>query len=82
MILLLPIIVMILILLSAMLAASETAIFSLTRLEHTREQLTASVQNAIERLMRGMRDAIAAGAFADHAAQTLADLARGDISPL
>ncbi len=52
MILLLPIVVMILILLSAMLAASETAIFSLTRLEHTREQLGASVQSAIERLMK------------------------------
>jgi queuine tRNA-ribosyltransferase len=35
-----------------------------------------------QRLMRGMRDAIAAGTFADHAGQTLADLARGDISPL
>src|SRR5712692_3774262 len=52
MILLVPIAVMILILLSAMLAASETAIFSLARLEHTREQLRSSVQRAIERLMR------------------------------
>src|SRR5882672_5887919 len=47
---LLPIAVLILILFSALLAASETAIFSLSRLEHTLEQLSARVQNAIERL--------------------------------
>jgi putative hemolysin len=52
MIQLLPIAVMILILFSALLAASETAIFSLTRLEHTREQLSSRVQHAIERLMK------------------------------
>lgn len=48
----LPIAIAILILLSATLAASETALFSLARMEHTREQLSQSVQHAIERLMR------------------------------
>lgn len=35
-----------------------------------------------QRLMRKMRDAIAASTFADHAAQTLTDLAKGDIPVL
>jgi putative hemolysin len=48
----LPIAIAILILLSATLAASETALFSLARMEHTREQLSQSAQQAIERLMR------------------------------
>jgi putative hemolysin len=48
----LPVIVFILILLSAMLAASETALFSLARMEHTREQLSPPVRQALERLMR------------------------------
>ena len=48
----LPIAIAILILLSATLAASETALFSLARMEHTREQLSQSTQHAIERLMR------------------------------
>jgi putative hemolysin len=48
----LPYIVIVLVLMSAMLAASETAIFSLVRLEHTREQLRAAARRAVERLMR------------------------------
>ncbi len=49
---LLPYIVVALVLMSAMLAASETAIFSLVRLEHTREQLRTAARRAVERLMR------------------------------
>src|ERR1035437_3179342 len=48
----LPLAVLALILLSAMLAASETALFSMARLEHTREQMSLSVQHALDRLMR------------------------------
>ncbi len=48
----LPYIVIALVLMSAILAASETAIFSLARLEHTREQLRAGARRAVERLMR------------------------------
>ena len=48
----LPLAVLILIVLSAMLAASETALFSLARMEHTREQMSLSVQRALDRLMR------------------------------
>lgn len=49
---LLPLVVLILIVLSATLAASETALFSMARLEHTREQMSHSVQQALDRLMR------------------------------
>jgi len=49
---LLPIAVGALLLVSALLAASETALFALTRMEHTREQLSAPVRGALERLMR------------------------------
>ena len=49
--LLLPIAIATLLVLSAMLAASETALFSLTRMEHTREQLDGAVRAAIDRLM-------------------------------
>src|ERR1700693_5003008 len=52
MISILPLAVVILIVLSAMLAASETALFSMARLEHTREQMSQSVQRALDRLMR------------------------------
>src|ERR1039457_209618 len=48
----LPLAVLALIVLSATLAASETALFSMARLEHTREQLSLSVQHALDRLMR------------------------------
>jgi putative hemolysin len=48
----LPFVVLILIVLSATLAASETALFSMARLEHTREQMSLSVQRALDRLMR------------------------------
>src|SRR5579862_7890825 len=48
----LPLAVLILIAMSATLAASETALFSMARLEHTREQLSLSVQHALDRLMR------------------------------
>jgi len=49
--LLLPIAVASLLVISAILAASETALFSLTRMEHTLEQLTGPVRAAVERLM-------------------------------
>jgi CBS domain containing-hemolysin-like protein len=49
--LLLPIAVAVLVLLSALLAASETALFALVRMEHTRAQLEGSVQHALDRLM-------------------------------
>ena len=49
---LLPIVVAGLLLVSALLAASETALFALTRMEHTREQLSAPVREALDRLMR------------------------------
>ncbi len=45
-------VVLILIVLSATLAASETALFSMARLEHTREQMSLSVQRALDRLPR------------------------------
>ena len=48
----LPILVGGLLLVSALLAASETALFALTRMEHTREQLSAPVREALDRLMR------------------------------
>ncbi len=48
----LPLAVLALIVLSATLAASETALFSMARLEHTREHLSLSVQHALDRLMR------------------------------
>ena len=50
--LILPIVVAGLLLVSALLAASETALFALTRMEHTREQLSAPVREALDRLMR------------------------------
>jgi putative hemolysin len=51
MILLLPIAVVALLLMSALLAASETALFALVRMEHTRTNLNAAVQHALDRLM-------------------------------
>jgi len=52
MMLLLPIVVVALILLSAALAASETAIFTMARVEHIREQFSQPVRLALDRLMR------------------------------
>lgn len=49
--LLLPIAVAVLVLMSALLAASETALFALVRMEHTRAQLGGAVQHALDRLM-------------------------------
>jgi putative hemolysin len=49
--LLLPIAVALLLVLSALLAASETALFALVRMEHTRGQLEGAVQHALDRLM-------------------------------
>jgi len=48
---LLPIAVAVLVLLSALLAASETALFALVRMEHTRAQLDSAIQHALDRLM-------------------------------
>ena len=49
--LILPFVIVILLMLSAILAGSETALFSLTRMEYTLEQLTGAVRAAIDRLM-------------------------------
>ncbi len=51
MMVLLPIAVAVLLLISALLAASETALFALVRLEHTRTNLSVSVQRSLDRLM-------------------------------
>jgi putative hemolysin len=51
MLILLPISVVMLLLISALLASSETALFALVRMEHTRTNLNAAVQNALDRLM-------------------------------
>ncbi len=48
---LLPIIVALLLFLSAMLAASETALFALLRMESTRQRLANQVREALERMM-------------------------------
>jgi magnesium and cobalt exporter, CNNM family len=48
----LPIAVVVLLFVSASLAASETALFALVRMEHTREKLAGSVRDALDRLMR------------------------------
>ena len=50
--LLLPIVIFALILLSAGLAASETAIFTMARVEHIRDQFSRPVRQALDRLMR------------------------------
>jgi len=50
--LLLPIVIFVLILLSAALAASETAIFTMARVEHIRDQFSQPVRQALDRLMR------------------------------
>ena len=47
----LPIVVTLLLLFSAMLAASETALFALARMESTRQRLAAHVRVALERMM-------------------------------
>src|SRR6185312_9428057 len=47
----LPIAVGVLMVASALLAASETAIFALIRMEHTRERLRGATRAALERLM-------------------------------
>ncbi len=48
----LPLAVVLLLLISAMLAASETALFALARMEHTRENLAQPVRFAVDRLLR------------------------------
>lgn len=52
MIYLLPLAIAALLLVSALVSASETALFSLARMEHTRARLSDLVQRALERLMR------------------------------
>jgi putative hemolysin len=47
----LPIVVALLLLVSAMFAASETALFALVRMESTRQKLAAHVRDALERMM-------------------------------
>ncbi len=47
----LPIVVALLLLVSAMFAASESALFALVRMESTRQKLAAPVRDALERMM-------------------------------
>jgi putative hemolysin len=47
----LPVIVALLLLFSAMFAASETALFALVRMESTRQKLALQVRDAVERMM-------------------------------
>jgi putative hemolysin len=46
-----PVAVGVLLLVSALVAASETALFALVRMEHTRERLGGAVRHALDRLM-------------------------------
>ena len=55
---LLALIVVVLLLLSGLLAASETALFALGRMEHTRERLSAAVREACDRLMERPLEAL------------------------
>ena len=48
----LSLVIAFLLLIGATLAASETALFALARMEHTREQLDGAVREALDRLMR------------------------------
>ncbi len=57
---LLPLAVVVLVVVSAALSASETALFALARMEHTREQLGRDVQIALKRLMRRPLEALIA----------------------
>jgi magnesium and cobalt exporter, CNNM family len=55
---LLALIVVFLLLMSALLAASETALFALGRMEHTRERLSAAVRDACDRLLKQPLEAL------------------------
>ncbi len=55
-----PLAVVVLVVVSAALSASETALFALARMEHTREQLGRDVQIALKRLMRRPLEALIA----------------------
>ncbi len=48
----LPLTVGVLLLMASLLAASETALFSLVRMERTREELSGGLRKAVERLLR------------------------------
>jgi len=55
---LLALIVIVLLLMSALLAASETALFALVRMEHTRERLSSAVREACDRLLERPLEAL------------------------
>jgi putative hemolysin len=84
---LLPIAVVVLLLVSALLAASETALFALVRMEHTRTNLNAAVQQALDRLMARPLESLmmiisfneAANVFAECLATAFLILWLGDI---
>jgi putative hemolysin len=86
MIILLPIVVLMLLLVSALLAASETALFALVRMEHTRASLNDAVQHALDRLMARPLESLmmiiafneASNVFADCLATTFLILWLGD----
>jgi magnesium and cobalt exporter, CNNM family len=70
---LLPIAVVLLLLISALLAASETALFALVRMEHTRANLNATVQHALDRLMAHPLEALMTIIGMNEAANVFAD---------
>jgi len=84
---LLPIAVGLLLVVSALLAASETALFALVRMEHTRTNLNTAVQNALDRLMEHPLESLmmiigvneASNVFAECLATTFLILWLGDI---
>jgi CBS domain containing-hemolysin-like protein len=55
---LLAFVVVVLLVMSGLLAASETALFALGRMEHTREHLSAAVRHAFDRLMERPLEAL------------------------
>jgi len=83
----LPIAVAVLLLMSALLAASETALFALVRMEHTRANLGAAVRHALDRLMEHPTESLmmiigvneASNVFAECLATTFLIMWLGDI---
>jgi putative hemolysin len=82
----LPIAVVVLLLMSALLAASETALFALVRMEHTRANLSAAVRHALDRLMEHPTESLmmiigvneASNVFAECLATTFLIMLLGD----
>ncbi len=71
--LVLPIAVALLLLVSGMLAASETALFALARMEHTRQRLSQPVRYAVNRLMRRPLESLIVAIGLNEAANVFAE---------